>query len=158
MQETIIRVRGETSGGGITVSRKFRSRQTAALAAVASIALVSLPLGSCFSEKQTGTGPLPVAGDCSIPAAATGTVIILIRNFTFIPQQVTVKRGTKVSWVNCENAGSDSHTSTSDTGIWNSPSIQVGAAWTRTFDDATGTVFNYHCVPHPFMKGTVDVE
>ena len=85
-------------------------------------------------------------------------MIILIRNFTYIPQQVTVKRGTKVSWVNCENAGSDSHTSTSDAGTWDSPSIQVGAAWTRTFDDAAGAVYNYHCVPHPFMKGTINVE
>ncbi len=142
----------------VTASRKVHSRKTAKLAAVASIALFSLPLGSCFSEKQSATGPLPIAGECSIPAAATGTVIILIRNFTFIPQQVTVKRGTKVSWVNCEDPGSDAHTSTSDTGVWDSPSIQVGAAWTRTFDDVIGTVFNYHCVPHPFMKGTVDVE
>ena len=132
------------------------SLKTAATALILA-AVVSVPLASCFSEKTTA-GPLPITGECSIPAAATGTVIILIRNFTFIPQQVTVKRGTKVSWVNCEDAGSDAHTSTSDAGIWDSPSIQVGASWTRTFDDATGTVFNYHCVPHPFMKATVEVE
>jgi plastocyanin len=36
--------------------------------------------------------------------------------------------------------------------------IPVGAVFTRTFDDATGTVFNYHCTPHPFMKGTINVE
>jgi plastocyanin len=135
------------------ISGSLRTAATALIGA----GIVSIPVASCFSEKTTA-GPLPIAGECSIPAAATGTVIILIRNFTFVPAQVTVKRGTKVSWVNCENAGSDSHTSTSDTGIWDSPSIQVGAAWSRTFDDATGTVFNYHCVPHPFMKGTVNVE
>ncbi|HYN80124.1 MAG TPA: plastocyanin/azurin family copper-binding protein [Gemmatimonadaceae bacterium] len=140
-----------------TVSWQFRSRKTATLTAFATVALASIPLASCFSEK-TATGPLPLTGECTIPTSAAGTVIILIRNFTFIPDQVTVKRGTKVSWVNCETAGSDSHTSTSDTGIWDSPSIQVGAAWTRTFDDAPGTDFNYHCVPHAFMKGTVNVE
>lgn len=139
------------------MSRSTSEARKTAAAALIIAALVSVPLASCFSEKTTA-GPLPIAGQCSIPAAAAGTVVILIRNFTFIPQEVTVKRGAKVSWVNCEDAGSDSHTSTSDTGNWDSPSIQVGAAWTRTFDDATGTVFNYHCVPHPFMKGTVNVE
>jgi plastocyanin len=139
------------------VSWRFRSRETATLTAFAAVAAASLPLASCFSEKQA-TGPLPITGECAIPAAAAGTVIILIRNFTFIPEQVTVKRGTKVSWVNCENAGSDSHTATSDAGVWDSPSIQVGAAYTHTFDYTAGEVYNYHCVPHPFMKGTVNVE
>jgi plastocyanin len=114
-------------------------------------------LAGCFSEK-TATGLLPPTGDCAIPTAAAGTVVIFIQNFTFIPEQVTIKRGTKVTWVNCEAAGSDSHSSTSDAGIWDSPSIPVGSVFTRTFNDATGTVFNYHCTPHPFMKGTVDVE
>lgn len=139
------------------MSWRFHSQTTANRTALAAAAAASLLLASCFSEKQS-TGPLPLTGECAIPTAAAGTVIILIRNFTFIPDQVTVKRGTKVSWVNCENAGSDSHTATSDAGIWDSPSIQVGAAFTHTFDYAVGRDYNYHCVPHPFMKGTVNVE
>jgi len=117
----------------------------------------SASLASCFSEKTTA-GPLPLTGDCKVPNAAAGTVVVLVRNFTFIPEQVTIKRGSKVTWVNCEDPGSDAHTATSDTGIWDSPSIPVAAVFTRTFDDATGTVFNYHCTPHPFMKGTINVE
>jgi len=139
------------------VSWRFRSRKAATLTAFATVAAASLPFASCFSEKQA-TGPLPITGECAIPTAAAGTVVILIRNFTFIPEQVTVKRGTKVSWVNCENTSSDSHSSKSDAGIWDSPSIQVGAAYTHTFDYPSGNVYNYHCVPHPFMKGTVNVE
>lgn len=130
------------------------------VAALVIVTCAGLALTSCFSEKQTATGPLPLTGECRIPisAAAAGTVIVFIRNFTFIPEQVTVKRGTRVTWVNCEDAGSDSHTATSDAGVWDSPTLQVGAAFTRTFDDPTGTALNYHCVPHPFMKGTVSVE
>ena len=121
--------------------------------------MVSVPLGSCFSEKTT-SGPLPLTGECKVPISTSGaaTVIVFIRNFTFIPEQVTIKRGTKVTWVNCEDPGSDSHSSTADAGLWDSPSIPVGSSFTRTFDDATGTVFNYHCTPHPFMKGTINVE
>ena len=120
-------------------------------------ATVSVALASCFSEKTTA-GPLPLTGDCTVPNAAAGTVVVLVRNFTFIPDQVTIKRGSKITWVNCEDPGSDAHTSTSDAGVWDSPSIPIGAVFTRTFDDATGTVFDYHCTPHPFMKGTINVE
>jgi len=120
-------------------------------------AWASFTLAGCFSEKTTA-GPLPLTGDCKVPNTAAGTVVVLVRNFTFIPEQVTVKRGSKVTWVNCEDPGSDAHTSTSDTGVWDSPSIPVGAVFTRTFDSAPGTVFNYHCTPHPFMKGIISVE
>jgi plastocyanin len=128
------------------------------VAVLAIVALVSIPLASCLSERQSVTAPL--TGDCRIPvsSAAAGTVIVFIRNFTFIPEQVTIKRGTKVTWVNCEDAGSDPHSSSSDAGVSDSPLLRVGEAWTRTFNDAAGAEFNYHCVPHPFMKGTVSVE
>jgi len=138
----------------------FGSRKAVIVAVLLIAASVSLILSSCFSERQTITGPPQQSGECRIPisSGAAGTVVVFIRNFAFVPEQVTIKRGTKVTWVNCEDASSDSHTSTSDSGIWDSPTIQVGAAFTRTFNDATGTVFNYHCVPHPFMKGTINVE
>jgi plastocyanin len=138
----------------------FDYRKAVVVTATLIIATVSAILSSCFSERQSATGPLPLTGECRIPisSGAAGTVVVFIRNFAFVPEQVTIKRGTKVTWVNCEDAGSDSHTSTSDSGIWDSPTIQVGAAFTRTFNDATGSVFNYHCVPHPFMKGTINVE
>jgi plastocyanin len=125
---------------------------------LAIVAVASIPVASCFSEKQSVTAPL--TGECRIPisSAAAGTVIVFIRDFTFIPEQVNIKRGTRVTWVNCEDAGSDPHSSSSDAGVWDSPMLRVGEIWTRTFNDATGTVFNYHCVPHPFMKGTVNVE
>lgn len=122
-------------------------------------AVTGVSVSSCFSERQESTGPLP-SGECRIPTSspAAGTVVIFIRNFTFIPQSVTVKRGTKVTWVNCEDGSVDSHTSTSDAGVWDSPSLDSGDTYSRTFDAAAGTRFDYHCVPHPFMKGTVEVE
>ena len=120
--------------------------------------LVSAAAG-CFSDRQSATDPIPTDGECRIPTTSTaaGSVVIFIRNFTFIPQQVSIKRGTRVTWVNCEDASADAHTSTSDTGIWDSPNLQPGDVYSRTFNEA-GTVFNYHCVPHPFMQGTINVE
>ena len=84
--------------------------------------------------------------------------MVLIKNFAFNPAQVSVKSGGQVTWVNCGAAGSESHTSTSDTGVWDSPAILPGQIFTQVFVAAAGTTLDYHCVPHPFMQGTVTVQ
>lgn len=113
----------------------------------------------CFSDRVSSTETPTAAGECKIPtsSAAAGSVVIFVRDFTFIPQRVTIKRGTRVTWVNCEDPNAESHTSTSDAGVWDSPRIAPITIFSRTFNDV-GTVFNYHCVPHPFMQGTITVE
>jgi len=123
------------------------------------VALAFAGLLSCFSEKQA-TGPVVQNGECRIPISspAAGTVVVFIRNFAYVPEQVSIKRGTKVTWINCDDPGIDSHTSTSDAGLWSSPNLAAGDSYSRTFDDPTGTVFSYHCVPHPFMEGTINVQ
>lgn len=133
-----------------------RDKKTAA--ALAAAVLMSSVVG-CFSDRVAGTDPPAGSGECRIPTTSTaaGTVVIFIRDFTFIPQQVNIKRGTRVTWVNCEDPGADAHTSTSDTGVWDSPRVSPAEVYSRTFTE-TGTVFTYHCVPHPFMQGTIKVE
>jgi len=129
-------------------------------AIVLNVALATVWLSSCFSERQSATGPVTGAGECRIPISspAVGTVIVFIKNFAFVPQQISIERGTTVTWVNCDDPGTDSHTSTSNTGLWSSPTLASGDTYSRTFNDATGTVFDYHCIPHPFMVGTVNVQ
>jgi plastocyanin len=136
---------------------KHLGRKTA-LVAAAAIFLVSVSLLGCISERQTITAS--GGGDCEIPVSsqAAGTVVVFIRNFTFIPAQVSVKRGTKISWVNCEDPGVDLHSSVSDLGIWDSPTLSPSQAYSRTFNDPAGNTIEYHCNQHPFMKGTVNIE
>ena len=136
------------------------ARRLAVAAIGVNVALATVGLSSCFSERQSATGPGTGAGECRIPISspAVGTVIVFIKNFAFVPQQVSIKRGTTVTWVNCDDAGTDSHTSTSDTGLWSSPTLASRDTYSRTFNDPTGTVFDYHCIPHPFMVGTVNVQ
>ena len=138
--------------------RSFRNADITAamIIAVAPLAVMS----SCISERQALTDPLPGGGTCSIPVSskAVGTVVVFIKNFSFIPQQVAVKRGTTVTWINCEAVGLDAHSSTSNSGVWDSSLIPPGSIYSRTFNEPVGTVLAYHCVPHPFMTGSVDVE
>jgi plastocyanin len=60
--------------------------------------------------------------------------------------------------VNCEDKGLDAHSSVSDGGVWDSPTLQPSETYSRAFNDPAGNTFEYHCDQHPFMKGTVNVE
>ena len=141
-------------------SRSF-AEAAAALAITLVLAAIALLLGACVSERQDAAAPTgTVTGACTIPIGSpvlgSTQALVAIRNFSFQPDTVRVKRGTTVTWVNCENATTDAHTSTSVTELWNSPFLPPGSTYSHTFGDA-GT-FEYFCVPHPFMRGAVVVE
>lgn len=119
-------------------------------------AIVALGILSCFSER--GTTSLDTSGTCTVPIGSQlpGSTVIVIRNFGFEPGSVTIPQGGTVTWVNCDEAGQPSHTSTADAGAWNSPTLASGEAFSHTFDQAGD--FAYHCEPHPFMTGAIVVE
>jgi plastocyanin len=129
-------------------------RGKAALMAAASAALVAI---ACFSNRDTPTGA-EAGTACQVPETADvdGSTIVFIRDFAFHPATVRVKRGSRITWVNCESTAGLSHTSTADAGAWRSPLILRASAFTKV-EDVPGT-FTYHCEPHPFMTGTVIVE
>ena len=108
-------------------------------------------LAGCFSEHVTFTPP---TGQELCTGAQPADVVRIV-DFGFSPATVTVAKGAKVTWVNC-SASATQHTSTSDTGVWNSGLLAQYATHEETFD-ATGSL-PYHCQPHPFMKGTVVVQ
>jgi plastocyanin len=142
-------------------------RSRLALGASTQLSLASLLLaaalaavGACFSERQSVTEPNGSVGACTIPVNSpiigATVAIVAIRDFDFQPRTITVKPGTTVTWVNCEPTGIDAHTTTSNTGAWDSPFMEPGDTYSWTFS-AAGT-FDYHCVPHPSMQATVIVQ
>ena len=112
------------------------------------LALASLAVVACFSER--GSGPVVTgAAECRVPVTVIDSMhyIIAIRNFAFHPDSIAVPVGATVTWVNCEDAGVEAHTTTSDTtGICDSPLLIPGARFSRPFP--TAGVFPYHCIPH----------
>jgi LPXTG-motif cell wall-anchored protein len=76
-------------------------------------------------------------------------------DFSFSPGTLTISVGDSVTWTN--NA-QDPHTSTSDSGVWDSGTLNPGQSFTRTFSSA-GT-FAYHCSFHQSlgMVGTIVVQ
>ena len=105
-------------------------------------------LAGCFSERSTVT-ETPGGDLCDNPTANT----VRIRNFSFGAAEVRVSRGAQVTWVNCD---SQAHTSTSDTGAWDSGLLSPNPTYSRTFSQAGR--FPYHCEPHPGMQAMVVVE
>jgi len=83
---------------------------------------------------------------------------ITIRDNSFSPSSLTVDPGTTVRWV---NNGNMIHTVTSGTrnnanGLFNSGDMRSGAAFEFTFTDS-GT-FDYYCIHHAGMDGTIVVR
>ena len=122
------------------------------------VAVALLLAAACFSERALSTLQPDEAAVCRLPSdtAVDGSTIVVIRGYAFHPATVHVRRGGRVTWVNCEGTAGLSHTSSSDSRSWSSGLIEPGRAFTTTFDDAGS--FMYHCEPHPFMTGTVVVE
>ena len=77
----------------------------------------------------------------------------------FIPNPVTIEAGDTVTWQNDDTAA---HTATGGTptggpsGVFDSSLIMAGSSFSNTFDTAGS--FDYFCMVHPWMEGTVIVE
>lgn len=73
-----------------------------------------------------------------------------IRNFAFLPAELTVPVGTTVTWTNSDSSRHSVKWDDSE-----SPVLETRATYERTFD-APGT-YAYACGLHPSMQGSVTV-
>jgi plastocyanin len=96
---------------------------------------------------------LGCGGDDEVPAAGTGRVNIA--SFEFRPKTVTVEAGETITWVNRDKAP---HTATSDDGAaagFDTERLLEGESKQIVFEKPGD--HPYHCIFHPFMRGTVRV-
>ncbi len=80
-----------------------------------------------------------------------GAVTVNLTDFEFVPKELTIKKGTVVTFVNLDRA---KHTVTADDKKFESGDLESGKSFTMTFDDP-GT-FPYYCEFHG-DKGGVDM-
>ncbi len=86
---------------------------------------------------------------------------VTIQDFSFSPSAVTIKVGSAVTWT---NNGPASHTTTSNTGVWDSGTLSPpsgaggygggSAGGTFQFTFNTPGTYPYHCKIHPPSIGT----
>lgn len=77
---------------------------------------------------------------------------VTIDNFTFNPQQLTVKAGTTVTWANHDDIP---HTVV-DPRVFRSKPLDSEQSFSFTF--TTPGTYKYFCSLHPHMTGTIVVE
>ena len=118
---------------------------TAVAIAVGSLLIVLL------SADASGGTPDSSSGSQS---AARGAVTIDIVDYIFKPETVTVRAGTKVTWVNHD---ASPHTATNTaTSAFDTDTLRKGERKTLTLK--TPGTYAYICAFHPFMKATVIVR
>lgn len=95
----------------------------------------------------------------SVSAAAANTSAQIVTCSSnqfgcFSPNPIRITTGSSVTWTN--NTGL-THTSTSDTGAWDTGNIAMGQT-SRAISFNTPGTFTYHCSIHPSMTGSVIVS
>jgi plastocyanin len=119
-------------------------------ATTAGAASATTAAGGAAATTAAGGAATTAASGGAAPAAGAGAVSI--KNFAFNPGDVTVAKGTKVTWKNDDSA---THRIKSGDGSFDSDDLKNGDSFEHTFDTA-GT-FDYICGIHPSMKGKVTV-
>jgi plastocyanin len=120
-------------------------RRIILLMTVATLVVVS----TLFFVSASGAHKHPTAKAQKHP-----TKTVLIQNFRFKPAQITIKRGTKVTWINKDP---HPHTATAiNPRGFDSGRLGKGQRYTHTFKSAGKK--RYFCKIHPFMKGRVVVK
>ena len=79
--------------------------------------------------------------------------IVIIQNFSFQPATLTIKAGTKVTWINRDD---DPHTATDTEKRFGSKALDTGDRFSTEFTKP-GT-YNYYCALHPKMTGQIIVK
>ncbi len=111
---------------------------------LACIAAVVLVLG--FAGTRASARP-------ASPAAGNDPAQITIDNFSFGPQTLTVTAGTKVTWLNRDDAP---HKVVGTHKEFSSSVLDTGDSFSFTF--AKPGTYDYFCSLHPHMTGKVVVK
>ena len=100
---------------------------------------------------------LEVSADAPLVRRASGSndrpAGVSIDDFAFSPDSIEVKRGTELTWHNQDVAP---HTVTSTADAFDSDTLDQGSSFSFRFSEP-GT-FDYRCLIHPDMKGSVTVR
>jgi plastocyanin len=134
-------------------------RRIVLLMAVAALVVVSALLAvSVAGAHNSGAHKKHPAAGTQKQAAAMAqkrpTRTVVIQNFHFKPAHITIKRGTRVRWINRDSAP---HTVTANkAGSFDSGHLRHGQRYSHTFKTAGKKA--YHCEIHPFMRGSVVVK
>lgn len=126
---------------------KMHSKPVFSLLAVFTIAM-TLGISNAFAEVATVSTPQGT----SVPGCEA-------TNECYIPYEITINVGEEVTWSNDDSAA---HTVTAGSasdgpsGVFDSSLVMANANYAFTFDKAGS--YDYFCMVHPWMVGSVTVN
>jgi plastocyanin len=118
--------------------------------------VVAIVLVGCFALDSGDVKKQPNVSTSKKPIdepPAEGEVQIVIEDFIFKPAEVTVAPGTKITWINKDEAP---HTATSVDKKFNSGGLDTDDKFSFVFNDKGE--YQYFCALHPHMKATITVK
>lgn len=110
----------------------------------------SMAMNNATSSNSSSSSNSKV--DTSGAVAATSVKLV---NYAFSPAAIKVKVGDTVTWTNSDQVHHSVTADMTSSSAPNSPLFGEGETYTFKFTKA-GT-YTYHCMPHPYMHGTVIV-
>jgi plastocyanin len=105
-----------------------------------------------YSPAQPQPAPAQPQAPAPTQAPAAGFVSVTIRSNSYLPGQLNIRVGQKVSWNNEDQVA---HTVSAD-GLTFGKSMPSGAVFNFAF--VKPGIFPYHCEIHPGMHGAVVVS
>lgn len=116
--------------------------------------LLSIFIFSESCKKSTDNTMPSMTGNTGTTAGGGGPGAnqVFIQGMAFNPLSITVAVNSTVTWINKDAIG---HTVTSDTGLFDSGTLNTNGSFSYTF--TTLGTFSYHCSIHPSMTATVTV-
>ena len=109
---------------------------------------VATACGSSNPAAPAAPAATPTGAAVSIPANAR-----TLGASAYNPDPITVTSGTTVTWTNTDTIA---HTTTSDTALFDSGTVNAGQTFSFTFQ--TKGTFPYHCTFHRGMIASVVVQ
>lgn len=107
---------------------------------------------ACGSTSSTTPSPATSAQPSASASPSSASLnAVTMKNFSFSPAEITIKKGDTVTWTNEDTATHDVAGTSFKSG-----NMKKGDTFSYTFNE-TGT-FDYVCSFHASMKGTIIVE
>ncbi|MGH3045028.1 MAG: cupredoxin domain-containing protein [Gaiellaceae bacterium] len=139
-----------------------RFRRVIGAAAVAAVLLAGCggsDSGTTKPEAAASTSPSAVSNGTVKAATPAGNSAVTVKQFQFMPAELTVKAGTDVTWTNQDDilhtATSGATPGTAD-GKFDGQMDGPGKSFSHVFDQPGR--YPYFCSRHTSMTGTVVVE
>ena len=100
----------------------------------------------CITMRFCGVLALPVP----LISLASEPYQVAIQSFAFVPEQLTVQPGERITWLNEDIVP---HTATARDHSWDTGIIEPGQQVTLQIPEDAGT--EYYCLYHPMMLGSI---